>query len=129
MLCANRNSLLLFQSVSLFSLLHQIKITIGFPGGSVVENPSAKARLRFIPGLEESLEKEMATPSSILAWAIPKTKEPSGLQTMGLPKSDLVTKQQQGLQHNAEQVWREMISQPLITEHHVSCKCFVDVSY
>ena len=95
----------------------------------MVENPSAKARLGFTPGLEDPLEKEMATPSSILAWAIPKTKEPSGLQTMGLPKSDLVTKRQQGLQHSAEQVWRETISQPLITEHHVSCKLFADVSY
>ena len=93
-MCANRNSLLLFQSVSLFSLLHWVKITTGFPDGSVVENPSAKARLGFIPGLEDPLEKEMATHSSILAWAIPKTKEPSGLQTIGSRKSDLVTKQQ-----------------------------------
>ena len=122
MLYANRNTLLLFQSVSLFSLLHWVKITTGFPGGSVVENPFAKARLGFIPGLEDPLEKEMATHSSILAWAIPKTKEPSGLQTMGSRKSDLVTKQQQGLQHNAEQGWQEMISQSLIIKHHVSCK-------
>ena len=121
MLCANRVSLLLFQSVSLFSL-HRVKITTGFPGGSMAENPSAKARLGFIPGLEGPLEKEMATHSSILARAIPKTEEPGGLQIMGSRKSDLVIKQQQGLQHNAEQVWREMISRSLITEHHVSCK-------
>ena len=30
------------------------------------------------------LEKEMATPSSILAWTIPWTEEPGGLQSMGL---------------------------------------------
>ena len=30
-----------------------------------------------------ALEKEMATPSSILAWRIPGTEEPSGLQSMG----------------------------------------------
>ena len=34
-------------------------------------------------GGEDSLEKEMATHSSILAWRIPWTEEPSGLQSMG----------------------------------------------
>ena len=29
----------------------------------------------------------MATPSSILAWEIPRTEEPGGLQSMGLQKS------------------------------------------
>ena len=33
-----------------------------------------------IPGLEGSLEQEMATHSSILAWKIPWTEEPGGLQ-------------------------------------------------
>ena len=32
------------------------------------------------------LEKEMATPSSILAWKIPRTEEPGGLQFMGSQK-------------------------------------------
>ena len=32
---------------------------------------------------EEPLEKEMATHSSILAWEIPGTEEPGGLQSMG----------------------------------------------
>ena len=32
---------------------------------------------------EDSLEKEMATHSSILAWRIPRTEEPVGLQSMG----------------------------------------------
>ena len=34
-------------------------------------------------GLEDPLEEEMATHSSILAWQIPRTKEPGGLQSMG----------------------------------------------
>ena len=34
-------------------------------------------------GGEDRLEKEMATHSSILAWEIPWTEEPSGLQSMG----------------------------------------------
>ena len=33
------------------------------------------------------LEKEMATHSSILAWEIPWTEEPGGLQSVGLQKS------------------------------------------
>ena len=33
--------------------------------------------------LEDPLEKEMTTHSSILAWRIPWTKEPDGLQFMG----------------------------------------------
>ena len=33
-------------------------------------------------GQEDPLEKEMATDSSILAWDIPRTEEPSGLQSM-----------------------------------------------
>ena len=34
-------------------------------------------------GGEDPLEKEMATHSSILAWRIPRTEEPSRLQSMG----------------------------------------------
>ena len=34
-------------------------------------------------GLEDSLEKEMATHSSILAWKIPWIEEPGRLQSMG----------------------------------------------
>ena len=36
---------------------------------------------------EDALEKEMATHSSILAWKIPWTEEPGGLQSMGSQKS------------------------------------------
>ena len=35
-------------------------------------------------GQEDPLEKGMATHSNILAWRIPWTKEPGGLQSMGL---------------------------------------------
>ena len=35
-------------------------------------------------GLEDPLEKEMATHSSILAQRIPWTEKPGGLQSMGL---------------------------------------------
>ena len=39
------------------------------------------------PGLEDPLEKGMATHSSILAWRIPWTEEPGGLQSMGVTKN------------------------------------------
>ena len=50
----------------------------------------------LIPDLVRSLEKEMATHSSILAWRIPRTKEPGRLQSMGSLRvgHDLSTKQQ-----------------------------------
>ena len=35
---------------------------------------------------EDSLEEEMASPSRILAWKIPWTEEPDGLQSMGLQR-------------------------------------------
>ena len=37
----------------------------------------------LIPGLGRSLEKDMATHSTILAWRIPWTEEPGGLQIIG----------------------------------------------
>ena len=37
-------------------------------------------------GREDPLEKEMGTHSSILAWRIPWTKKPCGLQSMGLQR-------------------------------------------
>ena len=42
-----------------------------------------------IPGLGRSLEKGMTTHSSILAWRIPWTEEPGGLQSMKSEESDL----------------------------------------
>ena len=39
-------------------------------------------------GWEDPLEKEMAIHSSILAWKIPWTEEPGGLQSMGSQESD-----------------------------------------
>ena len=46
-------------------------------------------------GWEDSLEEEMATHSSVLAWRIPWTEEPGGLQSVGsqIVRHDLVSKQ------------------------------------
>ena len=52
-----------------------------------VKNPPAvwETRLRSL-GREDPLEKEMATHSSILAWRIPWTEEPGGLQSTALKR-------------------------------------------
>ena len=44
--------------------------------------------VRFL-GWEDSLEKETATHSSILAWRIPWTEEPGRLQSISLQKSQM----------------------------------------
>ena len=50
----------------------------------MVKSPAASAGDGgSIPGTGDSLEKEMATHSSALAWRIPGTGEPGGLQSMG----------------------------------------------
>ena len=55
----------------------------GFPGGSVVKHPPASTgKVGMILGQEDPLEKEMATHSSILAWRIPWTEDPGGLQSV-----------------------------------------------
>ena len=54
---------------------------------SVRNLPSMQTRVRSL-GQEDSLEKEMATHSSILAWKIPWTEEPGRLQSMGSKQSD-----------------------------------------
>ena len=41
-----------------------------------------ETQVQFL-GLEDPLEKEIATYSSILSWRIPWTEEPGGLQSMG----------------------------------------------
>ena len=45
-------------------------------------------RVQFL-GQEDTLEKEMAMHSSILAWKIPWTEEPGRLQSMWLQESDM----------------------------------------
>ena len=60
----------------------------GFPGGPVEKNlPSSEADVGLIPGSGISPGKKMATHSSILAWKIPWTEDPGGLQSMGSHKS------------------------------------------
>ena len=69
---------------------------ISFPGGSVVKNLSANAgEVGSIPGWKDPLGKKTATHSIVLAWRIPWTEEPGGLQSVGsqIVRHDLVSKQ------------------------------------
>ena len=58
-----------------------------FPIAQMVKNLPAvqETQVRSL-GQEDPLEKEMATHSSILAWRIPWTEEPGGLQSMRLQR-------------------------------------------
>jgi len=57
----------------------------GFFGSSDVKNVPAMQETQVQSlGQEDPLEKGMATHSGILAWKIPWTEKPGGLQSMGL---------------------------------------------
>ena len=62
----------------------------GFPGGSVVKNLLAMQEMQercvWTLDQEDPLEEGLATHSSILAWRIPWTEEPGGLQSTGLQR-------------------------------------------
>ena len=63
------------------------KCSLGLHGGSDgKESAFNVGDLGSIPGSGISLEKGMATHSSILAWRIPWTEEPGGLNSMGLQR-------------------------------------------
>ena len=52
-------------------------------------NEGDTGNVGLIPGSGGTLQEEMATHSSILAWEIPWTEEPGGLQSMGSQESDM----------------------------------------
>ena len=70
---------------------------MGFPDGSDGKVPAVwETRVRFL-SREDPLEKKMETHSNILAWRIPWTEEPGGLQSVdwiARVRCDLATKPQ-----------------------------------
>ena len=56
-----------------------------------VKNPPAmqETQVRYL-GWEDLLEKEIATHSSMLAWRIPWTEDPGGLQSRDCKESDMI---------------------------------------
>ena len=67
----------------------ELNVKEGFPDGTVVKNlPIQETQEMLVRSLgqEDPLEEEMATHSSLLAWRIPWTEEPGGLQSIGLQR-------------------------------------------
>ena len=61
-----------------------LHITMGFPGGSDGKESACNARdVGSIPVSGRSPGEGNGNHSSILAWGIPWTEEPGGLQSMG----------------------------------------------
>ena len=61
-----------------------MEFELGLAGSSELKKIPASTDEGLLLGLEDPLEEEMATLSSILAWEVLWTEEPSGLQSMGL---------------------------------------------
>ena len=81
------------------------------------------------PGLipkEDPLEKGMATHSSILAWRIPWTEEPGGLQSMGRKKLDMTEQLTLSLFH-INKIKDNMIIL-IDTENHLINDSFMTIS-
>ena len=55
---------------------------------NLLANEGDKRHEGSIPGSEESLEKGMATHSSVLVWRIPWTEEAGGLQSIESQRAD-----------------------------------------
>ena len=91
-----KNKLIYLTSSKLKSFLLQ---KMGFPASSMVKNLPSRKDLQETQvcslGWDDPLEEDMATHSSILAWRIPWTEEPGGLQSMGSQRvgHDLAVKQ------------------------------------
>ena len=75
----------LYEILMYFWILTSYPNKWGFPLAQMVKNLPALHET-WVQSLsqEDPLEKEMVTHSSILAWRIPWTEEPGGLQSMGL---------------------------------------------
>ena len=78
----------LFQmSIQIWIILKQ---SLGLPRWlSAKESACSAGDVGSIPGSGRPLEKEMVAYSNILAWRIPWTEEPGGLQSVGSQESDM----------------------------------------
>ena len=73
-----------------------------------------ETRVRFL-GREASLEKDIATYSSILAWDIPWTDEPDGLHSVRLQESDTTER----LNHTVKSVTLIYSSPPFLITYFI----------
>ena len=83
----------------------------------MVKNPPANGGNRGFLGREGSLEKEMATHPSLLAWKIPWTEEPGGLQSTGSQESE-VTYQLNHHHYQYIELAKERCTYHLMTSPH-----------
>ena len=67
----------------LITFTHLVDTVLSFPDGSLSKESACNAGDL---GREDPLEKELAAHSSILAWRIPWTEEPGGLQSTVLQR-------------------------------------------
>ena len=103
------------------------KVTLTwFPGGSVVMNPPANTG--SLSGVGRSLEEEMATHSSVLAWEIPWTEEIGGLRSVESQRvrHDLLTKQKQQQINAASAKYMLKVEQPSKEETLGWTSCLVE---
>ena len=77
--------------------MHVLRLLVGFPGGAGGKEPGwrQERQVRSLGG-EDPLEEQMATLFSTIAWRIPWTEEPVGLQSAGHKESGVT----QRLGHN-----------------------------
>ena len=75
-----------------------------------------ETRIRSL-GQEDPLEKEMATHSGILAWRIPQTEEPGGLQSMGSGKESDTTERLNTHACAFLSVWGHFPHSPSLSDH------------
>ena len=78
------------RDLSFVQILDQLTFLKGFPrwlSGKEFACQCRRCRRHWSLGQEDTLEEEMATCSSILAWKIPETKEPTGLWSGWVTKS------------------------------------------
>ena len=82
--CEQQQEAVKMQRARKYLSSEQLSFHLGFPAAQTVKNLPAmqETQVRSL-GWEDPLEKEMATHSSILAWRIPWTEEPGGLQPIG----------------------------------------------
>ena len=74
---SGRYTILDIKLFHLYESQEQVKLMFGFPGGSVVKNPSISAGyMGLMPGLGRYPGEGNDNPSSILDWEIPWTKDP-----------------------------------------------------
>ena len=78
-------------SKCLVALLMVDSLLDGLPGshsGTGPTCPCKRHKRLWVPflGWEDPLEKEMASHCNILAWKVPRTEEPGGLQSLGTQK-------------------------------------------